>query len=177
MKLDLPVMVTILLCAAVVQVWVPLCPGSLIKIPFLTAAAAYYALQHERALALTAAIWSGILTDATDGLPFICTAGYLVVAVFVLRHVRANLQAGMIWQGVAALAVAAPLQLLWQVLFGGVLPPEWNLGWLFFGVVLAVPCGAVAAMLVFSMAGALDRLAGNVKGLGQKDGVSWSQCT
>jgi hypothetical protein len=176
--LDLPVMATVLLGAAALQELTPhACAGAIGKLPFLTAAAVYYALQRERTAALTAALWAGVLTDAADGLPLLCTAVYLVALVFLLRHVRALLLVGAVWQGIAAVAVAAPLQLLWQAAFGGVLPPEWHFGWLLIGVALAAPGGAVAAVLVSGVAGGLDRLAGNVKGSDQADGVSWSQCT
>jgi cell shape-determining protein MreD len=176
-KLDLPVMATLLLGAAVLQEGLPLGPGAIVKVPFLMAVVAYYALRRERLAALTAALWAGVLTDAADGLPLFCTAFFLVAMVFLLRPVRAVLQVGEAGQGLVSVAAAAPLQLLWQAAFGNVLPPEWKMGWLAGGVAWSVPYGAAAALLVFSMAGALDRLAGNVKGVGQADGVSWSQCT
>ena len=71
MKLDLPVMAVALVLAAALQETLPPPPiGSpALKVQLLPAIALYYARRRPWPLALTAALWAGILTDALGGLP------------------------------------------------------------------------------------------------------------
>jgi hypothetical protein len=88
MKLDLPVMVAALLAAAAVQEALPglPCPASpagAAKVPLLPGVALYYILARPWQMALCAALWTGILTDALGLLPGGTTVLPLLVAALV----------------------------------------------------------------------------------------------
>lgn len=71
MKLDLPVMVAALVLTAALQETLPPPPigAPALKVQLLPAIALYYARRRPWPVALTAALWAGILTDALGGLP------------------------------------------------------------------------------------------------------------
>lgn len=175
MRLDFPVMLTNLSIAAVLQELTPAWGHG--KWPFLIAVVAYYALQRELMAALVAAVWAGVLMDATDHLRFFCTPVCLVLIALVLRHLRVMLQANAVWQGMVAMSLVAPMVMFWQGLFGQVAPAGWWFDHILLNTVMTALRGAVVAIIGFNFAAAFDRMAGNVKGFGSVDGTSWSECT
>lgn len=92
MKLDFPVILAFLLLAAAIQCVMPaVTPGELsLKLQLLPAVAVYYMLVREWPVALTAALWAGVLTDAlgltTPGLSSF-TLFFIALAMLAFRRV------------------------------------------------------------------------------------------
>ncbi len=161
MKLDLPVMLVLLVLAAVAQNLLPGMPGTALKIPFLTGVAVYYAFNRPLVMALVAAIGAGWLTDSGGGLPALCTSTFLSLLVLVLRPLRRSVLEGSLAGVVVAVTVVALLQALWQLcvarlsLYGG---------WRTAGdLLLVLPAGAVAGAAAYGAGLALNRMAGTEK--------------
>ena len=171
MKLDVPVLLMLSLVAATVQTSVPLSGWMVIKPPLLTAVAAYYATSRTLPLALTAALWTGALTDACSGLAFPVTPVLFMVLCGVLRYLRRYMNATVLWRGAIVVAAAAPIQAAWYCVVVG----KSGLAWDDFlrGLMAAVGVGAIVGLVVFQMCGWFDRLAGNVKGAVSGDGIPW----
>lgn len=91
MKLDLPVMLAFLLVASALQCILPaFTPGELpLKAQLLPLVVVYYLLEREWPVALTAALWAGILTDAL-GLttPGISSTAFLFAGAVMLAFRR-----------------------------------------------------------------------------------------
>ena len=162
MRLDLPVMLLTMACAAVAQDLLPGMPGTPLKIPFLTGVVIYYALNRPLVMALVAALWAGMLTDGAGGLPGSCTALFLFLAVLLLRPLRRLLLDGSFTGVVVAATALALAQALWQwawasvTLSGG----AWRaIG----GMALLLPSGAVAGAAAYACGRGLDCCAGNVR--------------
>ena len=171
MKLDVPVLLTLSLVAATIQTTVPLSGWMVIKPPLLTAVAAYYATSRTLPLALTAALWTGALTDVCSGLPFPLTTGLFLVLCWILRYLRRYLDDTVFWLGALVVAAAAPVQAVWYgVVVGG---SGVALGGFLRGLVAAVGFGAIVGLVVFQVCGWFDRLAGNVKGAVSGNGIPW----
>lgn len=93
MKLDLPMMLFYLLAAAGLQTLLPPvpCEPVALKVPFLPCVALYYVLDRPWPMALTAALWAGIFTDALGGLPCGTTTlpiFLLSVAILAIRRLQ-----------------------------------------------------------------------------------------
>lgn len=89
MKLDLPVMAAALIAAAAIQESLPAFPfPGCPKLQILPGVALYYVLSRPWQLALCAALWAGILSDALGSLPAGTTAFPLFAAASVGVAVR-----------------------------------------------------------------------------------------
>lgn len=171
MKLDIPVLLTLSLVAATVQTVVPLSGWMVLKPPLLTAVAAYYATSRTLPLALTAALWTGVLTDACSGLPFPLTPVLFMILCGILRYLRRYMDDAVLWHGAIVVAAAAPIQAAWYGVFMGGSGVAWD-GFL-RGLTAAVGVGAIVGLVFFQVCGWFDRLAGNVKGAVSADGIPW----
>lgn len=162
MRLDLPVMLVVLACAAAAQDLLPGMPGTPLKIPFLTGVVVYYALNRPPVLALVAALWAGMLTDGAGGLPGSCTSVFLFLVVLTLRPLRRLLLDGSFAGVVVAATALALLQALWQWAWAAVTPcgGPWRAAG---GLLLLLPSGAVAGAAAYALGRLLDRFAGNVR--------------
>jgi hypothetical protein len=162
MKLDLPVMLVLLVLAAVAQNLLPGMPGSPLKIPFLSGVAVYYALNRPLVMALVAATWAGWLTDCGGGLPALCTITFLCLLALLLRPLRRVLLDGSLAGVVAAVTVVALLQALWQLAWARLTVSGG--GWRMAGdLVLLLPAGAVAGATAYGAGLVLNRMAGTEK--------------
>ena len=162
MKLDLPVMLVLLTCAAAAQDLLPGMPGTPLKIPFLMGVAVYYALNRPPVMALVAALWAGMLTDGAGGLPGSCTSVFLFLAALALRPLRRLLLDGSFIGVVVAATALALLEALWQWAWAAVTPCGGP--WRACGALaLLLPSGAVAGAAAYMVGRMLDRFAGNVR--------------
>ncbi len=165
MKLDLPVLLLLLLPAAAIQTLLPPLPLPVpLKMPLLPAVALYYALEREWGIALVAALWAGILTDALGGVPGGTTSTLLFFLACGLLPARKVLPEDSAFPAAAAgaatalvLGVAQYISMLrlWET------PPAFLAS--FASLAAVAILSAAAAVLVFPLARRLDLLAGNVK--------------
>ena len=162
MKLDLPVLLVVLSLTALTQNLLPGLPGSPLKIPFLSAAVVYYALNRPQVIALVAAVWAGWLTDSSGGLPGICTTSFLLLLTLALHQIRHSLLDGSFIGVVIAATAMALLQTLWQLTWARLALPGslWRVAG---DLVLLLPAGAIAGGVAFGLSRTLDVFAGNVR--------------
>ncbi|MBQ7722253.1 MAG: hypothetical protein IJT64_05050 [Kiritimatiellae bacterium] len=90
MKLDFPVMAAALLLAAALQSLLPPLHGSALalKLPILPAVALYYVLQRQMPLGIFAALWAGILLDATGAVPAGTSSVTLVIVAAAVMSLK-----------------------------------------------------------------------------------------
>lgn len=163
MSLDVPVMLMLLGAAAAMQTLLPPLPAGGFKLPLLAAVACYYAVSRPIMMALVAAVWAGILTDALGGLPPGTSAWALLVLVLVIVGVRQMAPEASWGLAAAAGAVSAPLLAITQrlMLARRGLIPALDLP-LFIAIGLLIPAGALAAGCVWRTGRLLDLWAGNI---------------
>ncbi len=177
MRLDmnLPVVVVTLLAAAVLQDAIPAAPGFPVKICFLTSVALYHALTKPLAVALTALVWAGGLTDALGGLPLFLTFGFLVLMFGAVRMMQRVFLEATLVQGTLLIAGVAVAQWVWtRLLTDGAGGPffAWDT---LVTAGYAVPAGMVAGLVGFGMGGLADRVSGNLKPVKESNGLLWAE--
>ena len=165
MKLDLPVLILLLLLAAALQTLLPplLLPVPL-KIPLLPAVALYYALEREWAVALVAALWAGILTDALGGVPGGTSSIVLFLVACGLLPARKVLPEDSAFPAAAAGAATALVLGLAQyvsLLRRWETPPPFLASLASLAAIALL--SAATAIVVAALARRIDLLAGNVK--------------
>ena len=166
MKLDLPMMIAYLLTAAALQIFLPPVPCAPIalKFPLLPCVALYYVLDRPWPMALVAALWAGVLTDALGGLPHGTTSiPFLLLAVAFLAIRRLQPEESLV-----PAALLGPIVILILLTTQAVAvrasfetPPP------FFASLKPIPLlallAAVATPLFVTLARKLDLCAGNVE--------------
>lgn len=90
MKLDFPVMAASILVAGAVQSLLPPPHGAelALKLPLLPAVALYYIMRRQAPLGIFAALWAGIIIDATGAIPAgtsSVTLAFVAAAVIPLK--------------------------------------------------------------------------------------------
>lgn len=159
MKLDLPVMAAALLAAAALQCALP----PFAKVPLLPAVALYYILAREWQLALCAALWAGILTDARTFGPGGMTTIPLLVAALAGVAVRdANRRRSvllLVLQGAALSLFVLAAQRLRLALSTLTLPQP---AALLDEALRTIPPAAVFAAIAFRALQRIDLVAENV---------------
>jgi len=163
-----------LLAAAAAQDLIPATRLVPVKWPFLTAVALYCALTRPPLVALTAAVWAGMLADALGGIPQGCTGVFLALVCVAARLFRKVFVDVMIVQGIVLMAAAAPLQQVWTRMWvKGTGVPVFSLEMLRLAAVSA-GVGLAVVCLVFLALGRLERFAG-VAGAKPGAGRPWAQ--
>lgn len=165
MKLDLPVLLLLLLPAAAIQTLLPPLPLPVpLKLPLLPAVALYYALEREWAIALVAALWAGILTDALGGVPGGTSSLLLLFLACGLLPARKVLPEDSAFPAAAAGAATALVLGLAQYVS---MLRRWETPPAFFASLASLAAlmvlSAAVAVAVFPFARRLDLLAGNVE--------------
>lgn len=168
MKLDLPVMVAALLLAALLQELIPAIPCGLpsFKLQLLPAVAIYYLYRRQWPVALTAALWAGIATDALGGLPRGTTsltllgAGLVIIALRDVQEKRSPWRA--LLPGMAVAAIAGLVQVFAFRGADGVLSRPPFLRAMAF-ILKTLPLAALAAVAVDAVLSKVELMAGNVE--------------
>ncbi len=173
LDLDIPLVAGLLLAAASAQELAPAASALPQKVPFLTAVALYFFLRRPVAVALTAAVWAGWLTDALGGLPLFCTATFLLALYLVCRLVQRMFLEATWVQGALLVACAAPAQAVWTRVMAGV--PAASARELWAGVGTAVPAGLAAGLAGFAVCGLAERAAGLAERKKEGHGVLWTE--
>ncbi len=175
MSMELPVMLILLSSATCLQEFLP---GLPLKIPFLTAAAIYYALCRPPWQAATVALWSGILQDALGGVPLGTTSWLLTGATLVIVAVRRVLLRESLMTALLLGGLLSGLQGLWQYVFvARAFVERPGAPWLALATAVLALTGAGAAGLAFVCGNLLDRMAGNVKVREDVHGYDWRKTT
>lgn len=116
MKLDLPVMIAALVSLAAVQEALPALPAgqAAMKVQLLPAVAFYYSHSRPWQLAVFAAAWAGILTDALGGLPHGATSFPLLALALAALVFRGGPARAGFWAAFARMLAWMALLLLAQ---------------------------------------------------------------
>lgn len=166
MKLDFPVMLALLILAAFAQAVIPPFHGGLLalKLPLLPAVALYYILDRQKVMAVFAALWAGIATDAVSGIPAGTSSFGLLFAALVIFGVRRYFpEASWILAGLLGAALTAFLVVLqYCVLRGrcGFSAPFYLLS---RPLLALLPLSAAASAAIVTAARRLEVAAGNVE--------------
>lgn len=142
------------------------------KLPVLLAVALYYALTRNFALTMSAAFFAGFLHDVLSLMPLghsvfcFCVAAWLT-GYFKNLVLTDSLFTTIIFGGIANAVITLSFCLM---LFqdGAIVC---SLGWIALKTVGALVLGMVCTPVVFSLAGRLDKLVGNVELEQSLDGV------
>lgn len=166
MKLDFPVMAFSLLLAAALQALLPAPHGGALalKLPLLPAVALYYVLHRQGVLGLFAAVWAGILLDATGSIPAGTSSMTLLVAAVAVISLKKYIPessvpiAGLLGMALTfALVIVQYCALMARTPFSA--PPSLLLR----PLTALLPLSFLAAPLVIFCLGRIDLAAGNVK--------------
>lgn len=176
MRLDMnvPVVVSTLLAAALLQDRIPAVPSFPVKVGFLTAVALYHMLVKPVSVALTALVWAGALTDALGGLPLFCTPCFLLSVYGAVRLLQRVFLEATLVQGALLMACVAVAQAVWTRAWLGMAGPApvWSM---LVAAGYAVPAGLAAGFLGFAMCGLADRVSGNLKPTKEANGILWAE--
>jgi len=154
-NVDLVLAGVAVLVAAALQDMIPATRLVPVKWPFLPAVALYYALAGPVVVALTVAVWAGMLTDALGGLPMGGTCVLLVLTGLGARQLRGPLGGlGGGFRGAVLGAAGASLQQVWVWLWVGGSAGVSGAEMLRLAGV-SVGAGAVLGGVVFGVLGAL----------------------
>ncbi len=168
MKLDLPLMVIALILAAFLQEILPPLPFGAIrlKVQLLPLVALYYLRHRELAMALFAALWAGILTDATGNLPLGTTSFSLLILGLVVILFREEVEEYSPYSAIVPAACLYPMLCVIQVIslritYGGEMGPPF---WLSVNSILRnLPFEIVLAVLIDSFLYRTEIVAANIK--------------
>jgi len=176
MRIDMnvPVVISTLLAAALLQDRIPATPEFPVKVGFLTAVALYHMLAKPVSVALTALVWAGALTDALGGLPLFCTSCFLLAVYGVVRLLQRVFLEATLVQGTLLMACVAVAQAVWTRVWLGMAGPDpvWTT---LVAAGYAGPAGLVAGCLGFAMCGLVDRVSGNLKPMKEANGILWAE--
>lgn len=173
MKLDFPVMVAALLIAAALQELLPAisCGPVQCKVQLLPAVALYYIFHRQWQLALFAALWAGILTDALGMLPRGTTSGALFAYALAAVALRDSPSVGNSPSAVLVFMRALPLLACIFAIQGLRIPAAIKGDWLTSaGAFLrTAPLAALAAVPVSRILRCADVFTGNIDLFGKED--------
>jgi len=159
------VMTFMLVAAAILQtILPPIFYLGQVKFPFLLAVALYYALNRETHMTLVASFFAGFFQDIMSPIPlgfsvfWFCVIGF--VASRFRRLVLTETPMTPALFGAAGTVVASIGLFVLMARESLVFCPFWKLMWKLVGSCVV---GALCTPLVFSVAGRMDRLAGNIE--------------
>jgi rod shape-determining protein MreD len=166
MKLDFPVMAAALLVSAAAQSLMPPLHGAALalKLPILPAVALYYAMRRDNALGLLAALWAGILIDATGAVPAgtsSVTLALIAAAIIPLRQYIP--EASALASGVAGVATVLLLAVVQYCALRVRTPFRAPPYLLLRPMATLLPLSFVVAPLVAFCLSRIDLVSGNVK--------------
>ena len=159
-------MLLVLLVSAALQgLWAPWVRLGGVKPPLLLCVALYYALVHDRGMALTAAILAGLLLDALSLIPLGYSSFIYTLIVVALGHWRERIFVRQVWTHIfcGALAGVAALWAVWIILAAQNLIPL-ALPLLLARTLGALLLGAVTLPVMYQVIFLLDGWVGNVEG-------------
>ena len=168
MKLDLPVMIAALLVAAALQDTLPgiPCPASqatAAKVQLLPAVALYYILDRPWQMALCAALWAGLLTDALGFLPAgTTTLPLLISAILGVAFRDATKRRPILrifFEGTVLLAFVFASQRL-RMALASIMPLSASA--IAAEAIRTIPPAAIFATVAFQILSRIDLLAENV---------------
>jgi rod shape-determining protein MreD len=133
------------------------------KWPFLLASVLYYALKHHAGVALVAALIAGFLQDSLSAVPLgHSSACFAVIAAVASGFSRVVLADSLVTQVFFGGVASAAMTVASYALLAGAGQVASPMGWLLLKTLGAGLLGSMATPTVFSVAGRLDRLVGNV---------------
>ncbi len=168
MRLDFPILIIALLSAALIQELLPALPvgGFSVKAQLLPLVVVYYLRHREWSVALTAALWGGILTDTIGALPYGITSCSLFFIGLIILLLRDNSRQFSPWSAaVPALFVSCLLpafQILSLAIWNNttVRPPFFRA---YFAQLLALPFSVSAAVVIDAALTKVELTARNIE--------------